>query len=152
MLVCLMLSHKSLRYPCLFHSFFFLLLGLGESTTLCLNWLFLLLYPVCCWTPLVFFFSVWLLYSLALWLLVLSYVLHLFVDILAVFIYYFPLFLRIFMIITFNSLSGKLFISISLSFILYFHLKHILLFDLLCWFLYSRWNNHLFQSWKSSLM
>ena len=47
--------------------FFFLLLWLGEFHCLSLSWLMVpLLHLICCWTHVVYFFS---LYSLALWLL-----------------------------------------------------------------------------------
>ena len=61
----LMLSHKSLKLSSFF--FFFLLLWLGEFHCLSLSWLMVpLLHLICCWTHVVYFFS---LYSLALWLL-----------------------------------------------------------------------------------
>ena len=60
----LMLSHKSLKL----FSFFFLFAALiGEFHCLSLSWLMVpLLHLICCWTHVVYFFS---LYSSALWLL-----------------------------------------------------------------------------------
>ena len=91
------------------------------------------------------------------WLQFVTYIFFLFVKVLTVFIDSSDL-VRIFMAITLNSFSGKLFISNLLRFFLgiYFIWSVVLCFfifiDFLFWFLCIRWNNHVSVSWNSGLM
>ena len=94
---------------------------------------------------------------LQLWL-VLFYIFLLFVKILSVFIYSFPRFSYI--LIALSSLSGKLFLSVSLGFFSIFSflvlplnifLCLLILFNFLCLYEF-RWNNYLSWSWRHVLV
>lgn len=81
-----------------------------------IDWSFLVLYLVCCWTPSVYFFqfSHYIL-QLCNFYLILSYIFHLFAEVLTSFIHSSSQF-SIFMTLILNSLLGKLFTSVSLWF------------------------------------
>ena len=140
-LVHLILSHKTLKVsPIFFFIFLYLcLIWWVPSTCLWVHGFVLFSHPVCCWTPLVYF-SVQLIYSAALILhLVLSYIFHLFAEILSVFIFLLPSLISLFMTFTFDSLLGKLLICILLRFfswglILFFHLEESHLLIHFSWF------------------
>ena len=120
------------------------------STALSLRWLILsLLYLVCCWTLLLFFSSVIVCFSsvASIWQFLIFPISLLKFSLCSSILL--PSSASFFMTITLNSLSTKLFISISLR-LLPKALSHLvtwnrflcffILLDSLCFFLYSRWN------------
>ena len=116
MLACFILSHKSLRLPS--PSFFFPLFALiwwVSVPCLWVHWSFILFHVVSCWNSLTYF-SIQLLYSSTQGPLFGTYIFHIFVEVLNVFMHSFPEFVSIFVTITLNSSSGKLLISASLGF------------------------------------
>ena len=90
MLVCFILSHKSLKLPSF--SFFFPLVALKwwvSVPCLWVHWSFILSHVVSCWNSLTYF-SIQLLYSSAPGLLFGTYIFHIFVEVLNVFMHSFP--------------------------------------------------------------
>ena len=119
---------------------------------------FSLLQLVCCWTPVVCFFSCYCILQLDDFYLVLSYIFNLSVEVLLC-SSILPNSGSIFMTITLNSLSVELLFSISLRFFFFpyilswgliwsIFLCFFILLDSLCWFLYIRYNSQLSQSWS----